>query len=164
MNAGKADGFFAANIIDIINHNVDGDRVDIGRIDLMSYYSLFDVREGSAKRVIKAIKGGDFFGKRLFAEIAVEGKNYADMSEKSDKSAQKARRKKKEEKQDRDFEKPGKKADRKANKKAEKPMEFQFEKKAKKELKRAEKPKKSDNFSAKKSKYHGNFDIFIKKK
>ncbi len=77
INVGKADGFFAPNLIDIINQSVTGQRIDIGRIDLLSGYSLFDIRKGDAHRVVSAIKGLEFFGKRLYCEIAVVDKDYA---------------------------------------------------------------------------------------
>ncbi len=77
INCGKADGFFAPNLIEIINQSVKGQRVDIGRIDLLSGYSLFDIRKGDAHRVISSLKGEDFFGKRIYCEIAVPDKDYA---------------------------------------------------------------------------------------
>ena len=80
VNAGKADGFFAGNLIDLLNHTVPGQRVDVGRIDLMPDYSLFDVKKADAARVVAALKGADFFGKRLYSEIADVDKNYATSS------------------------------------------------------------------------------------
>lgn len=77
VNAGKADGFYAGNLIDLLNHTVQGKRVDVGRIDLMPGYSLFDVRKSDVHRVIDALKGADFLGKRLYAEIASADKDYA---------------------------------------------------------------------------------------
>jgi ATP-dependent RNA helicase DeaD len=52
INAGKADGFFAPNLIQLINANIHGQRVDLGRIDLLNNYSLFDVKQGDATRVV----------------------------------------------------------------------------------------------------------------
>ena len=77
INLGKSDGFFAPNLIRLINQNTRGQHVGLGRIDLLSNYSLFDVRQGDAQRVIAALKNYDFFGKRLYLEIAKEGKDYA---------------------------------------------------------------------------------------
>ena len=77
VNLGKADGFFAQNLIEMINQNTRGGaRINIGRIDLLSNYSLFDVKKGDAHRVISAIKNGDFFGKRVYAEVADQDKDY----------------------------------------------------------------------------------------
>ena len=77
INVGKANGFFAPNLIKMINEVTHGQRINIGRIDLLNHYSLFDVAEGDAKRVIKSLTGGDFYGTRLYLEVAVEGKDYA---------------------------------------------------------------------------------------
>ena len=77
INIGKADGFYAQNLIELINNNVDGQRVDIGRIDLLSGYSLFDVRQGDAQRVVGSVKNSDFYGKRVYCEIAKADKDYA---------------------------------------------------------------------------------------
>lgn len=86
VNAGKADGFFAGNLIDLLNHNVGGQRVDVGRIDLLPQYSLFDVKKADAKRVVAGLKGADFFGKRLYSEVADPDKNYAGVSKSEGKA------------------------------------------------------------------------------
>jgi ATP-dependent RNA helicase DeaD len=80
VNAGKGDGFYAGNLIEILNKNVTGRRVDVGRIDLMNSYSLFDVKKSDAGRVVGALKNADFLGKRLYSEIADEKKDYAQSS------------------------------------------------------------------------------------
>lgn len=77
VNAGKRDGFFAGNLIETLNKAVSGPRVDVGRIDLMPAYSLFDVKKADARRVVAALKGMDFMGKRLYSEIAEADKDYA---------------------------------------------------------------------------------------
>lgn len=77
VNVGKRDGFYAGNLIDILNHVVPGQRVDVGRIDLMPGYSLFDVKKSDASRVVQALKGSDFYGKRIHCEQADAAKDYA---------------------------------------------------------------------------------------
>ena len=77
VNAGKADGFFAGNLIELLNRNSTGPRIDVGRIDLLPDYSLFDVRKSDAARAVGALKGADFFGQRLYSEIADPHKDYA---------------------------------------------------------------------------------------
>ncbi len=89
VNAGKADGFFAGNLIDLLNHNVSGQRVDVGRIDLLPSYSLFDVKKADANRVVNALKGADFFGKRLYSEVADEEKDYGKASGRKSSNAEK---------------------------------------------------------------------------
>ncbi len=81
LNAGKRDGFFAGNLIEALNKNVEGPRVDVGRIDLLPGYSLFDVKRADAKRVVGGLKGADFMGKRLYSEIADPDKDYARASD-----------------------------------------------------------------------------------
>ncbi|MDE5838600.1 MAG: DEAD/DEAH box helicase, partial [Paramuribaculum sp.] len=77
INAGKGDGFYAGNLIDMLNHLVEGKRVDVGRIDLMPHYSLFDVPKAEARRVVTGLTGADFLGKRIYSEIADPDKDYA---------------------------------------------------------------------------------------
>lgn len=85
VNVGKNDGFFAGNLIDMLNKTVPGKRVDVGRIDLLPGYSLFDVRRADAQRVVAALKGNDFMGKRLYSEIADKDKDYARTSDRRKK-------------------------------------------------------------------------------
>ena len=93
VNLGKADGFYAGNVIDMLNKNVEGRRVDVGRIDLLPSYSLFDVKKADAKRVVAALKGLEFFGKRVYSEIADPDRDYAHASERKTKSKKKYNRK-----------------------------------------------------------------------
>ena len=86
INLGKAHGFFPPNLIEMVNSLVPG-RVNIGRIDLLSSYSLFDVEKSSAPKVIGALKGNEFYGHRIYAELATD----------KDYSAPKGKRKGKEE-------------------------------------------------------------------
>lgn len=80
VNAGKRDGCYAGNLIEMLNKVVGGKRVDVGRIDLMPGYSLFDVKKSDARRVVGALKGADFMGKRIYSEIASTDKDYAKAS------------------------------------------------------------------------------------
>lgn len=74
---GKADGFFAGNLIELLNHNVGGKRVDVGRIDLLPHYSLFDVQKADARRVVEGLRGADWTDKRIYSEIAEKDKDYS---------------------------------------------------------------------------------------
>lgn len=87
LNAGKRDGFYAGNLIEMLNKNVEGPRVDVGRIDLLPGYSLFDVKKSDASRVVGGLKGADFLGKRLYSEIADADKDYAKASERRNREA-----------------------------------------------------------------------------
>lgn len=101
VNLGKGDGFYAGNLIDMLNKNVSGARVDVGRIDLLPSYSLFDVKKSDAKRVVSALKGLEFFGKQVFSEIADAERDYASTSGRKAKG--------KEKKTDRKAERKGRK-------------------------------------------------------
>ncbi|MDE6218652.1 MAG: DEAD/DEAH box helicase, partial [Muribaculaceae bacterium] len=91
INVGKAQGFYPKSLMEMVNQNVTGSKPDIGRIDLLGDYTLFDVRKEDAKRIINALKGENFFGTRLRPEIASD-RDYA--------SEAKGRRKKRDGKKD----------------------------------------------------------------
>ena len=86
VSVGKRDGFYAGNLIEMLNKNVEGQRVDVGRIDLMPGYSLFDVKKADAKRVVNGLKGSDFLGKHLYCEIAEADKDYTKASTRKTKA------------------------------------------------------------------------------
>ena len=58
LNVGKIDKMYAREIMGLINTNVKGDKVEIGRIDLMKSFAFVEVRDADADRVIKAMKHG----------------------------------------------------------------------------------------------------------
>lgn len=58
INVGKMDGMYAREIIGLINNSVKGNKVEIGRIDLMKNFSFVEVAEADADRVVKAMKHG----------------------------------------------------------------------------------------------------------
>ena len=75
INQGKADGLFPNVLIDLINRSVGG-RVQIGKIDLLSNFSFFEVADADATRVIKGLKGEEFNGRRIALEIAQPSDGY----------------------------------------------------------------------------------------
>ncbi|MCM1319594.1 MAG: DEAD/DEAH box helicase [Muribaculaceae bacterium] len=143
LNVGKAQGFFPGNLMEIINRNVKGPKPTIGRIDLLPDYTLFDVREGDAHRVIASLKGDEFYGTRLYAEAAEPGKDYS---------------KQRRGKRDKAEGKHKKKFDIVLANNTKGRSEPAKDKKQKKEKK--VKPAKEVKES---KKTHGNFDIFINK-
>lgn len=58
LSVGKIDGMFAREIIGLLNKNVRGDKVNVGRIDLMRNFSFVEVAEQDADRVIRGLKHG----------------------------------------------------------------------------------------------------------
>lgn len=75
INQGKATGCTPYNLLDLINEYVSG-RVNVGRIDLFAGYSLIDIEEKEARRVVAGLKRADFYGNRVYAEIAKPDKKY----------------------------------------------------------------------------------------
>ena len=171
VNVGKAQGFFPGNLMELINRNVVGSKPDIGRIDLMPDYTLFDVRKGDAQKVISALKNVDFFGTTIRPEFATD-RDYArdardrkekrkrkDDDFKPERKSRKAKEGKegKKVKEDKEGKKAGKKAERKTLLLGDKPKEGKkAEKKASKE--------KSASKNSKKPEYNGNYEIFYSKK
>lgn len=143
VNVGKRQGFYPGNLMEIVNSNVEGSKPDIGRIDLLPDYTLFDVRQADARRVIGALKGADFFGHRLYAEQAQADKDYGPRTAKGGQGKMGPKPLKGKKKKEKKEFKP----------KAEVLLGAPEKKKKKKEKKVAKEPK-----------YNGNYDIFIKKK
>ncbi len=85
VNVGKRDGFFAGNLIELLNRQIQGKRIDVGRIDLLPAYTLFDVSKKDARKVVGALTGTDFFGKRLHSEIADPTRDYTRLADKKKK-------------------------------------------------------------------------------
>jgi ATP-dependent RNA helicase DeaD len=72
LNLGKSDNFFASQVIDLVNRNVRGQKVNIGRIDLMQNYSFFEVDEKQASDVIAALNRAKVNGRKVTVEVAGE--------------------------------------------------------------------------------------------
>lgn len=99
VNIGKNEGFYPGNLMETINRNITGKKPDIGRIDLLPGYTLFDVRKDDAPRVVRALKNADFFGRRLYSEIAKADKDYsADSSDRKTKKSDHSKREDKKKK------------------------------------------------------------------
>ena len=58
LNVGKIDGMYAREIIGMLNKNVQGDKVAVGRIDLMKSFSFIEVKQDDLSRVMKGLKHG----------------------------------------------------------------------------------------------------------
>ena len=139
VNIGKAQGFFPGNLMELVNKSVAGPKPEIGRIDLLPDYTLFDVRKDDAHRIINAMKHADFFGQKVRAEIATDRDYSLEARDRREKQRRKA----------------AKKSDAHEEKSAPK---------GRKSTKKGE--KKADKGGTKPSRpeYNGNYDIFIKKK
>lgn len=69
LNLGKVDGFYAKEVMKLVNDHVHG-KVEIGRIDLMKNFSFFEVAEEEADHVIRALSGVQVKGRKVSVEIS----------------------------------------------------------------------------------------------
>ncbi len=72
VNRGKRDGFYAAQIIDLVNRHVRHERIEMGRIDLMQNFSFFEVPEKQADIVARALSHAHANGQHIVVELAGE--------------------------------------------------------------------------------------------
>ena len=70
VNRGKRDGFYAAQVIDMVNRHVRHERIEMGRIDLMQNFSFFEVPESQADAVMRALKHAHVNGQHVVVELA----------------------------------------------------------------------------------------------
>ncbi len=78
LNVGKTDGFYANQVIELINRNTKKDHIQIGRIDLMQNFSFFEVIESQAKTVLKSLNGVAIKGRKIVVEPAGENNGKSD--------------------------------------------------------------------------------------
>ncbi|MDR0799258.1 MAG: DEAD/DEAH box helicase [Dysgonamonadaceae bacterium] len=72
INLGKTDGLWPQQVIGLINDNVPGKKITVGRIDLMKTFSFFEVKEADKDRVVRHLDGIKAFGRRVAVEQATE--------------------------------------------------------------------------------------------
>ena len=70
VNRGKRDGFYAGQIIDMVNRHVRQERIEMGRIDLMQNFSFFEVPEKQAETVLRALSHAHVNGQHIVVELA----------------------------------------------------------------------------------------------
>lgn len=143
VNIGKAEGFFPGNLMELVNRNISGRKPDIGRIDLMPGYTLFDVRKEDARRVVNALKNADFFGRRIYAEIAEPDKDYGSTESHKGKRDKKDRKREHRDNGNVGYAAPARLLPRPSKKKRD---------------------RKDKDKGEGKPKYNGNYDVFMKKK
>ncbi len=137
VNIGKAQGFFPGNLMELVNRSVNGPKPEIGRIDLLPDYTLFDVRKSDAHRILDAMRHADFFGQPVRAEVATDRDYRLEAKDRREKQ----RRKSAKNAEAKSAAKPAARKGRRADKES--------------------KPK--DAAKKNKAQYNGNYDIFMKK-
>ena len=81
LNLGKTDGFYANQIIELVNRNLKKEHIQIGRIDLMQNFSFFEIIESQAQMVIKALNKVVLNGgRKVIVEVAGENNGKSDKS------------------------------------------------------------------------------------
>ncbi len=90
LNLGKTDGFYANQIIELINRNMKKQRTTIGRIDLMQNFSFFEVAEKQANDVISALNKVNLNGRRVVVEVAGENSGKSDNGGRKNSSSRKS--------------------------------------------------------------------------
>ena len=70
LNLGKSDGIRPQSVIGLLNDNIPGRKIEVGRIDLMKNFSFFEVREADRDWVIQNLDGIKAFGQRISVESA----------------------------------------------------------------------------------------------
>jgi ATP-dependent RNA helicase DeaD len=70
INMGKMDGLYPNNLIEMINENTRGKRVQIGKIELLKSFSFFEIENSSSQTVINALNGIDYNNRKISIELA----------------------------------------------------------------------------------------------
>lgn len=69
INLGKRDGIFPKQLIALMNSMVHH-RIEMGRIDLLTNFSYFEVPEKDARFVVKDMTGADWKGRKVVVQPA----------------------------------------------------------------------------------------------
>lgn len=77
ITLGKVDGFYAKEIIGLVNNRCQGPKIEMGRIDLRPTFSFFEVPDDEAQRVLSGLKGLSVKGRRIGVDIAEAADGHA---------------------------------------------------------------------------------------
>lgn len=69
IGLGRMDGINPKNILGLVNDYMDR-KIQVGRIDFFTRYSLFDVEEKWAREVVHALRNLDFLGRNVRVDLA----------------------------------------------------------------------------------------------
>jgi ATP-dependent RNA helicase DeaD len=72
INLGKSDGFYPEQLIELVNANTKGRKIQIGKIDLLKTFSFFEVESGHADDLIRVLNNAKFMKQRVAVEVAQE--------------------------------------------------------------------------------------------
>jgi hypothetical protein len=74
INLGKKDGINPRAFMGFVNRVTNGTKLDLGRIDLMTNFSFFEVPEAQAKTAISLLAGQEYDGRKVNVELT-DGKD-----------------------------------------------------------------------------------------
>lgn len=81
INLGKAEGFYPGEVMQFVNRHVSGkgkdgqgQRQEIGHIDLMSHYCFIEVPDKDADKVMGALDGTNYHGRQVRCNAEDDGK------------------------------------------------------------------------------------------
>jgi ATP-dependent RNA helicase DeaD len=72
INLGKKDGFYPEQLIELVNKYTSGEKIPLGKIDLMKTFSFFEVESAYTGKLISALKDVRFMNRKVVVEIALE--------------------------------------------------------------------------------------------
>jgi ATP-dependent RNA helicase DeaD len=72
INLGKKDGFYPEQLIDLVNKNTPGQKIPLGKIDLLKTFSFFEVEASYSEELIAALSDVTYMGRRVGVEVATE--------------------------------------------------------------------------------------------
>jgi len=72
INLGKSDGFYPEQLIDLVNTNLTGKKIPIGKIDLLKNFSFFEIEDSHTFDLIGALNNAKFMDRKVSVEIARE--------------------------------------------------------------------------------------------
>jgi ATP-dependent RNA helicase DeaD len=72
INLGKSDGFYPEQLIGLIKSNTKNRRIPIGKIDLMSSFSFFEVEATYADELMNTLNNTKYMGRKVVLEPAQE--------------------------------------------------------------------------------------------
>jgi ATP-dependent RNA helicase DeaD len=70
INLGKKDGLTPHSLIGLMNDSIHGKKITVGRIDLMTNFSFFEVSEKEARRVVQGMNGVKAFKRVIAVEVS----------------------------------------------------------------------------------------------
>uniref|UniRef100_A0AB33IXS2 DEAD/DEAH box helicase n=1 Tax=Prevotella sp. GTC17254 TaxID=3236794 RepID=A0AB33IXS2_9BACT len=90
INLGKDDGFYPGEMMQFLNKNVRG-RQEVGHIDLLGKFSYFEVPEGDAQKVMRALSGLRYKGREVRCNDADETQRGGGRRERADHGERRGR-------------------------------------------------------------------------